>query len=447
MILAVVLASLAYLGAFNLSSATPNSCIGVTGYICTDPILYPSGALTAKIGQVSTGPITVTGTACTTSPKLSSISSGASLVLEPEQTMTLVFQCPLKQSSVGSDFSGYLWIEYSNQNQQGIMSQVGKVQASVVSSNSVAYAPTFFYSTFGYLNGIDASTGATTYQIRSSYDNMWGYPSFAISSDGSYAYSAQSWGSPGFLNTINLQTGTVVNTIPGLYQAGTSDLYSVALSPNGQYAYVTESGNSGTANIITVDLSTYMITNTIGGLTIPYMSGGIVVSPDGSNLYLSANGELDTINLATDMITNTISGIAEPGMAISSDGKFLYTTGGAEIQTIDLSTDTISQTISVPFGGWPIALSPNGQYAYVDGNSKFSIVDLSTDQVTNTIPVSLFAAYISVSQNGEYAYIFGPMESSGGEIVTVNLSTDTIANVISLPGDTYQFTLYNPSST
>ena len=134
-------------------------------------------------------------------------------------------------------------------------------------------------------------------------------------------------------------------------------------------------------------------------------------------------------------------------MAISQDGKFLYTSSGYKIQKIDLAADTITNTILLPFNSWPIALSPDGQYAYVDGSSTFDVVDLSTGQVANSIPVLLNVGYISVSQNGEYAYLFGPFESSGGEIITINLNTDTVENTISLPGDTYQFTLYTPSST
>jgi len=49
LIIAVVIASLVELGVFNSVNSSPSSCIGVTGYSCTNPILYASGSLVTSM--------------------------------------------------------------------------------------------------------------------------------------------------------------------------------------------------------------------------------------------------------------------------------------------------------------------------------------------------------------------------------------------------------------
>ncbi|MCL5008513.1 MAG: hypothetical protein M1156_01320, partial [Candidatus Marsarchaeota archaeon] len=100
----------------------------------------------------------------------------------------------------------------------------------------------------------------------------------------------------------------IINTATGV-PAGIVNLgyrpspVSVALSPSGNYAYISLSTTGGTDEIATVNTITNDVTNTI----ITSGTGNIAVSPDGSFAYLISGSEIEIINLATDSIVSTIS--------------------------------------------------------------------------------------------------------------------------------------------
>ena len=422
LILAVVIGALVELGAFGSVNASPNSCIAVSGYVCSDPLLYSSGVMLVNFGQIGTGAITITGTACGTSSTVSGITPTTEMVVEPDQLENLAFQCPLTYTNIGSRFTGHLWIEYTANGEPGIIQELGNVDATVSSGASVD-SSTVFVSSWMLVSAINAANNIVVNKI-----STWpyaGYPGAQISPGGKYIYMWLDWGSQSVFMTENLATDTVVNTLNVVQEASVIP-QSFALSPDGQYAYLLG------ANFITVDLSNYQVVNTITGISAPDRSG-FILSHDGKYAYIAENTNpltLVTINLATDEVTNTLIGPIGPGntgLAVSPDNNYLYLSGWS-FQKLDLSDYKVVDTISLPYWSPHLALSPDGTYAYAGGGGAVYTIDTGTSSITNTLSVFNNLNGIAVSSNGQNLY--SSEDDVSGNFVIVNLTDYTVSNVI-----------------
>ncbi len=132
LIIAVVLAAFYYLGIFNTSSKL-NTCIGVSGYECTNPVLYSNGALSLNLNEISSSYINVVDVGCSNSTKEPQMYPQKA-TLGGNQPANLVFYCPLNNQAIGTGFTGTLWIEYTVLGSTEVQTQdVGEVSATVIS--------------------------------------------------------------------------------------------------------------------------------------------------------------------------------------------------------------------------------------------------------------------------------------------------------------------------
>jgi len=117
LIIAVVLGALFSLGVFNSASLVGTSCVPLSGYYCANPVLH-NGQLTLTIGQ-ATGttyynvvayiiPSGSTFSASSNYPS-NSIANG----LNSGQTTTVTFSGSVLPTSLGSAFTGQVWLAYS----------------------------------------------------------------------------------------------------------------------------------------------------------------------------------------------------------------------------------------------------------------------------------------------------------------------------------------------
>jgi YVTN family beta-propeller protein len=90
---------------------------------------------------------------------------------------------------------------------------------------------------------------------------------------------------------------------------------------------------------------------------------GIVVTPDGTRLYVS-NGRGKTVSVldpATDQVLQSVEvGIRPWGLALTSDGKKLYTANGPgnDVSVIDVTTMQLLRTIPAGSVPWGVAIGP-----------------------------------------------------------------------------------------
>lgn len=213
------------------------------------------------------------------------------------------------------------------------------------------------------------------------------------------------------VSVIDMLTNTVIGDIllPNL-----SSPSGIAVSPNGDYAYVS---NEGTNNVSKIDL--LHLTN-VGQIALSPSSGptGIAITPDGLFAY-TANANNGSVS-AIDLTNMSVFSFFLPGqtfpesIAITPNGHTAYTVNSASnnVSVIDISTNTFLENITLVDGLTPqsIAITPNGLYAYAAdfgvSNANVSRIDITNNIALSNIALSgaINAQGIAITPNGRYAY-------------------------------------------
>jgi YVTN family beta-propeller protein len=105
---------------------------------------------------------------------------------------------------------------------------------------------------------------------------------------------------------------------------------------------------------------------------------GVVVSPDGSKLYVTDvtadTGSVSVINTTTNMVTATIPvGLLPFGVAVTPDGSKVYVANEASnTAVIDTATNMVSATIPVGVGplAFGVFIQPPPRFAGTPGNAN-----------------------------------------------------------------------------
>ena len=221
----------------------------------------------------------------------------------------------------------------------------------------------------------------------------------AITPDGNYAY-VTNYGS-GTVSVIDISTNTVTTTVT----VGTNPV-GVAITPDGNYAYVTNNG-SGTVSVIDTSLNTISTTVTVG--SYPY---AVAITPDSSYVYIanSGSGTVSVIEISSNTVTTTVTVETTPhGVAITPDGNYAYVVnyGSGTVSVIEISSNTVTATVTVGTDPYAVAITPDGNYAYVTNNSPgtVSVIEISTNTVTTTVTVGTNPVGVTITPDGNYAYV------------------------------------------
>jgi len=238
----------------------------------------------------------------------------------------------------------------------------------------------------------------------------------AVTPDGRYLYVANdaTESNPGSVSGfgINSSSGKLTPVPGGPVEASDLGPFGVAVSPDGRFLYVSNTGNSPSA---AGSVSAYRIDGKTGALTelggSPYTTGvaagGVAMTPDGSLLYV-ANGESATISAFT---RDASSGVLKPvpgspfaagnggptGLAVTPDGSHLYSANASEVSPADNGVHAFTITASgalKPVQGSPyptglgpqyIAISGSGAHLYVTNNGSQDISGYSINATSGTL--------------------------------------------------------------
>ena len=247
----------------------------------------------------------------------------------------------------------------------------------------------------------------------------------AITPDGNYAYVANS--GSGTVSVIATATNAIIATIT----VG-SGPFDIAITPDGNYAYVT---NNSSASVSVIDTNTNTVITTI---TTPSGPVTIAITPDGNYAYVAnISGSVSVINTTTNTIVNTITAGTNPfGVAITPDGNYAYIVnrGSNNISVVDTSTNTVVTTI--PVGPTPqnITFTPDGNYAYVTngGSETLSLIDISSNTVISTIGVGNSPNSIDITPDRNYIYVTN-YGSNTVSVIQVNAVTNNWNEIKSKP--------------
>jgi YVTN family beta-propeller protein len=197
----------------------------------------------------------------------------------------------------------------------------------------------------------------------------------------------------GNLVTIDITTNQVISTISiGDRPTG------MAVSPDGTRVYVIT--NEG--NVDVIDTATNQV---IAKIKVGYAPSGILVTPDGSRVYVINNpisSSMGTHNVwVIDTVTNKVVSIIpvgiptgiKPSMVITPDGTQVYVSAcinsGSILLFIDTATNEVTDKLilSTFYATCPgeMILSPDGVQICITCSEGIWIVDTETKQLIGTI--------------------------------------------------------------
>lgn len=239
---------------------------------------------------------------------------------------------------------------------------------------------------------------------------------------------------------------------------------SLAITPNGKSAYITNSNYysiPGSDTVTLLDLKSGLPKLTISDPSFnePYR---IAIDKDGKYAYVcnsgspSVKGQQGTVSII-DLKTNTVSGVITgfdgPG-AIVITGCTAYVTNygafggvqsgnGKTISVVDLVNNKITSTIKVALAPSALALSPCEHFLYVTsyvdgmpGTGILTTISVKDNKIISTLS-GLFGPFgIVISKCGCYAYVtnFGSNNFApyGTTVAVVNLEKKQIVKNINV---------------
>ncbi|HET7838890.1 MAG TPA: hypothetical protein VFL04_03970, partial [Rectinemataceae bacterium] len=147
-------------------------------------------------------------------------------------------------------------------------------------------------------------------------------------------------------------------------------------------------------------------------IPIPAGPHGLAITPDGTTLFASSDGDskVSVIDTATDKVTQTIEvGNSPHGLAMAPDGRLLLAAvfGASSVVFIDTATKQVVGRVAVP-SPHNIAISPDGRTAYVAAQAKGSlglaILDLPSMAQRGFFPLDKTPRALSFSPDGRKLY-------------------------------------------
>jgi 6-phosphogluconolactonase (cycloisomerase 2 family) len=252
----------------------------------------------------------------------------------------------------------------------------------------------------------DPETGKLTPMSPASVATKGGPICICESPDGAHVYVTNA----GYDNisqySRNLATGALTLLVPNTVASSVTPM-GIAISPDGLFMYVGCRNAGGTAFLhqYSRNAGTGQLTS-LGAIALGSgaQAHGVVVTPDGKNVYLGTFGSPGyvycfTRDTSTGLCTAnasqgsyaTIPTTAEPAwLAVSPDGKNLYVVydTAAQIAAFTINADgTITYLGVVATGGgpWFIVITPDGLHVYVANSDAQYISQYTRDPATGLL--------------------------------------------------------------
>ena len=228
---------------------------------------------------------------------------------------------------------------------------------------------------------------------------------------------------------------SVVSTIP-VASTTASATPTVVVSPDGSRLYVSDT-NTGTVSVVDTATLTVLGTIPVAGPI------GLAISPDGSRLYVVSTNPanvLVVVDTATRAAVASVPvGSSPAGIAISPDGSRVYVsnssgTGSTAVSVVDTATNTLVTSIVDAPGPRSMIVSPDGSRLYVShtapSSHDISIVSTATNAVTGTVAIGAFAdaaTGFAISPDGSTLYA---ASANVGLVRVIDTATGTVTAAI-----------------
>ncbi len=251
--------------------------------------------------------------------------------------------------------------------------------------------------------------------------------SVAVTPDGTHAYVTNA-GPPGSVSVIETASNTVVATIA--FPVGRTS--AIAITPDGKLAYVANF-TSNTVSVIDTG------TNDVTGIPIPVGNApfGVAVTPDGTHVYVTNldSNNVSVIDAATKNVVATVPvGSFPAGIAVMPDGQHAYVANGGSdsVSVIATATNTVGATVAGVLAAEEIAITPDGKHAYVTNelSKTVSVIDTATNTAElATLPVGLDPLGVAVTPDGKHAYVAN-LGSNPGTVLVIDTATNMVVATV-----------------
>src|SRR5216683_3192040 len=190
---------------------------------------------------------------------------------------------------------------------------------------------------------------------------------------------------------INTMTDAPVAVIPVQFSP-----LGVAITPNGAFAYVTNTGAlcdfctfNPPPSVSVIDTATYSVVATIPVGNYP---AGVAITPNGAFTYVTnyTSSTVSVISTTTNTVVATVAmGSPAWGVAITPNGAFAYVTNSCDstVSVINTATNAVVATVAVGSDPVNLAITPDGFFAYTSNfmTGNLSVIDTATNRVVDTV--------------------------------------------------------------
>jgi YVTN family beta-propeller protein len=258
-----------------------------------------------------------------------------------------------------------------------------------------------------------------------------GPTSVAITPDGKYAYVTDSEDETVSVIEIGLRRN--VATIEKVGE----EPFGIAITPDGKYAYVTSRGGNKVAVIST------QTKQVVKSIPVGLEPTGVAISPTGKFAYVANHGDNDVEVINTETMTLAPGepvkvGKGPMGIEFTPGGTaYVVDEVGKEVSAINAATGKVTEIPLSEDGGEPrgITVSPDGTKAYVVGlgTGPISVINTGTNKVTGQIEVAGEPQEVAFAANGKTLYV---TEAKSPQVQTINVETGKVSgSPIALPGE------------
>ena len=274
---------------------------------------------------------------------------------------------------------------------------LGTIQTSIISPDPLTLVPTYLavtpdakkiyvlYKGSDQLSVIDVATNTITKTLtmKAPVDlAIDAIPLMAVTPDGSTLYVVHTEACS--VSVIDVATDAEIKVLSLATEGEVGEKANcVAVSPDGQMAYVTRS-SSEVGELVVISTKVNEVTEII---PLPgYLSpGGIAIVPDGSKAYIG--DESDTL-IIVDLKANALVGFIEQechplAIAFTPDGSTAYVTLDSDLmQVVNVIAGTNGERISVPSAN-QVVFSADGKKAFANNllEDQISVIDVASGTV------------------------------------------------------------------
>jgi YVTN family beta-propeller protein len=257
-----------------------------------------------------------------------------------------------------------------------------------------------------------------------------GPASVAITPDGKYAYVTDVFGK----SVTVIETG-LRRKVTTIEEIG-SQPFGIAITPDGKYVYVTDGASDEVAVISTATKKL------VKAIPVGAEPTGVAIAPSGKFAYVtnSVDDDVEAINTETMTVTGLPIEVGDEPMGIEfTPGGTAYVVDrlGKEVSAINTATRKVTP---IPLGAKSekprgITISPDGTKAFVvDPEAKLvSVISTGTNKVTGEVEVEGEPQEVAFAANGRTVYV---TENDPQQVQTINVETGkVVGSPIALPGE------------